>query len=116
MVEELAELDEDGRLSGEKRAMLQVVFPSLRFVPTPLRLVRSVGVWFYRLSRGRSCSNSGNFVKSSYVETLAFFGISVELYRLGGKKGGPARAKKLTKKQRSDIAKNAAKARWKKDD
>jgi len=36
--------------------------------------------------------------------------------RLGGKKGGPARAAKLTKEQRSAIAKKAAKARWKKAD
>ncbi len=29
-----------------------------------------------------------------------------------GRKGGAARAKKLTKKKRSEIAKKAAKARW----
>jgi hypothetical protein len=34
------------------------------------------------------------------------------LGRLGGKKGGKARAAKLTPKQRSEIAKKAAKARW----
>lgn len=39
---------------------------------------------------------------------------AVELGRLGGKKGGPARAKKLSKKRRSEIARRAAKARWKK--
>jgi len=33
---------------------------------------------------------------------------------LGGKKGGPARAKKLTAKQRTEIAKKAAQARWQK--
>ena len=32
---------------------------------------------------------------------------------LGGKKGGPARAKALSKKRRSEIATNAARARWK---
>ena len=32
----------------------------------------------------------------------------------GGKKGGKARADKLTPKQRSEIAKIAAEARWKK--
>jgi len=32
---------------------------------------------------------------------------------LGGKKGGPARAKALSKTRRSEIAKKAAKARWK---
>jgi hypothetical protein len=36
------------------------------------------------------------------------------LGRLGGKKGGPARAKKLTAKRRSDIARGAAQARWQK--
>ena len=36
------------------------------------------------------------------------------LGRLGGLKGGPARAKKLTSKKRTQIAKKAAKARWKK--
>ena len=38
---------------------------------------------------------------------------AVELGRLGGLKGGKARAKKLTKEQRSAIAKKAAAARWK---
>ncbi len=32
-----------------------------------------------------------------------------------GRKGGAARAKKLTKEQRSEIAKKAAEARWMKD-
>jgi len=40
---------------------------------------------------------------------------AVALGRLGGKKGGPARAAKLTKEQRSAIAKKAAAARWKKN-
>jgi len=34
------------------------------------------------------------------------------LGRLGGLKGGKARAKKLTKKQRSDSARKAAVTRW----
>jgi hypothetical protein len=34
--------------------------------------------------------------------------------RMGGKIGGPARAAKLTKKERVLIAKKAARARWKK--
>jgi hypothetical protein len=37
---------------------------------------------------------------------------AVLLGRLGGRKGGPARARKLTKQQRSDIARKAALARW----
>lgn len=40
---------------------------------------------------------------------------AVALGRLGGKKGGKARAKSLTAEQRSDIAKRAAAKRWKKD-
>lgn len=39
---------------------------------------------------------------------------AVELGRLGGKKGGPARARKLTAKRRREIAKKAALTRWKK--
>ncbi len=39
---------------------------------------------------------------------------AVALGRLGGKKGGPARAARLTPEQRKTIASNAAKRRWKK--
>ena len=38
---------------------------------------------------------------------------AVALGRLGGKKGGPARAEKLTPEQRSEIARKAAISRWK---
>ncbi len=37
---------------------------------------------------------------------------AVALGRMGGLKGGPQRAKKLSKKRRSEIAKKAAQARW----
>ena len=37
------------------------------------------------------------------------------LGRLGGLKGGKARAKKLTPEQRSEIARKAAQARWLKE-
>ena len=37
---------------------------------------------------------------------------AVSLGRLGGKKGGPARAAALTQERRSEIAVKAAKARW----
>lgn len=40
---------------------------------------------------------------------------AVELGRMGGKKGGKARAEKLTAKERSEIAKKAARARWGKE-
>ena len=37
---------------------------------------------------------------------------AVELGRLGGLKGGKARASKLSAKRRSEITKKAAQARW----
>jgi hypothetical protein len=37
---------------------------------------------------------------------------AVALGRLGGLKGGKARANKLTPEQRKDIAKKAARSRW----
>lgn len=37
---------------------------------------------------------------------------AVALGRLGGKKGGKARAKKLSPERRSEIARKAATARW----
>lgn len=40
---------------------------------------------------------------------------AVALGRLGGLKGGKARAKSLSKKQRKAIAKRAANARWKQE-
>ena len=40
---------------------------------------------------------------------------AVSLGRRGGLKGGKARAEKLTDERRSEIAKKAAAARWKKD-
>lgn len=38
---------------------------------------------------------------------------AVALGRLGGKKGGKARAEKLTPEERKEIARKAARARWK---
>lgn len=37
---------------------------------------------------------------------------AVMLGRRGGKRGGPARAHKLTREQRQEIAKKAARVRW----
>lgn len=37
---------------------------------------------------------------------------AVALGRLGGLKGGPARARKLSKARRQEIARKAAQARW----
>ena len=41
---------------------------------------------------------------------------AVALGRLGGLKGGKARAEKLSEKRRAEIARRAAKARWNSDD
>ena len=40
--------------------------------------------------------------------------VAVALGKLGGKKGGKARAESLTAEERSDMAKKAANARWEK--
>jgi hypothetical protein len=40
---------------------------------------------------------------------------AVALGHLGGLKGGPARAKRLSSKKRKEIAKKAAKVRWSKE-
>lgn len=40
---------------------------------------------------------------------------AVALGRRGGRKGGKARAAKMTKAERSEAAKKAAQARWKKN-
>lgn len=40
---------------------------------------------------------------------------AVELGRAGGRKGGKARAAKLTAEERSESARKAAKARWAKE-
>lgn len=39
---------------------------------------------------------------------------AVALGKLGGKKGGPARAKKMSPEERKEAARKAAKARWNK--
>ena len=41
---------------------------------------------------------------------------AVALGKLGGRKEGMARAAKLTKKRRAEIAQKAARARWKRKD
>ena len=41
---------------------------------------------------------------------------AIESGRLGGLKGGKARAEKLTPEKRSEIAKKAAQIRWNKDE
>jgi hypothetical protein len=53
---------------------------------------------------GEATPKPGNSIKNP---------AAVALGRLGGLKGGKARASKLTAEQRKEIAKKAAEARWK---
>lgn len=55
---------------------------------------------------------SGDQMDREYDSTEGKNPAAVALGRLGGLKGGKARAKKLSKKRKSDIARTAAKARW----
>ena len=55
---------------------------------------------------------TGNVQDSQPIDPIK--AAAAALGRKGGLKGGKARAESLTSKQRSDIAKKAAKARWKK--
>jgi ABC-type phosphate/phosphonate transport system ATPase subunit len=57
-----------------------------------------------------------NQIAASIVEQTTSDGknaAAVALGRLGGLKGGKARAEKLSAQQRSQIARKAAKSRWK---
>jgi hypothetical protein len=56
---------------------------------------------------------TGESIEVISVNTLNIH--AVELGRLGGLKGGIARAKKLSKEQRVKIARTGALARWKKN-
>jgi hypothetical protein len=55
-------------------------------------------------------------ISSGEVEDKPDYGdknpAAVELGRLGGKKGGKARAESLSAKKRKEIAKKASQARW----
>jgi hypothetical protein len=56
----------------------------------------------------------GNAISGSAIAECSKNPHAVELGRRGGLKGGTARAKALTARQRSKIARLAANARWKK--
>ena len=73
------------------------------------RDINSRAAQIMRLSTGDSPKPESEPTKPSGKNPAA-----VELGRLGGLKGGKARAKALSKKKRAEIAKLAAAARWKK--
>ena len=86
----------------------------------------SANPWYYRDMQDRSSSNRPRDLNQLAASIVAAATEEEEpdntnraknvhaaaLGRLGGVKGGPARAAKLSKQQRSDIAKKAAQARW----
>lgn len=63
----------------------------------------------YAWSRGK---NDKGAACTTYVNIS---NAAAALGRVGGLKGGPARAKKLTPERRSEIARQAALARWGRD-
>ena len=73
--------------------------------------------------RSRKKSDDINVIAKSIIDEITTESIkekpqknpaAVALGRLGGLKGGNARAKKLSAKKRKEIAQKAAKARWEK--
>jgi hypothetical protein len=60
-------------------------------------------------------TNDQPIIDTSAIEDNGKNPHAVALGRLGGMKGGKARAKKLTKEQRKEIARKAAKTRWEKN-
>lgn len=73
------------------------------------------GTSFSRMEEGRSdvVSQDGRIHKARLMEVRAQPLTRMNVKTAGGK-GGHARAKKLSKKRRVEIAKIAAKARWRK--
>ncbi len=55
---------------------------------------------------------AASIVANSTAELPLKNAAAVELEKLGGKKGGAARAKALSATRRREIARNAASARW----
>ena len=55
-----------------------------------------------------------DIVSGEVEDTLSAAKRSPHKRRVGGLKGGPARARKLSGSERTDIARVAAEARWKK--
>ncbi len=66
----------------------------------------------------RSSKDDVNLLAASIVEQATSESskeknpAAIALGKLGGKKGGPARAQKLSPERRREIAKKAAQARW----
>ena len=65
-----------------------------------------------RSSKRDGAQNALRVVEEAIGSSLAKNPAAVALGRLGGLKGGKARAKTLSAKKRKEIAKKAANARW----
>jgi hypothetical protein len=68
-----------------------------------------------RSSRQDFAQNALAVVEETIGEPLKKNPAAVALGKLGGQKGGPARAQALSPKRRAAIAKKAAKSRWAKE-
>jgi hypothetical protein len=65
-----------------------------------------------RTAKRDDFQNALRTVEQAIESSLAKNPAAAALGRLGGLKGGKARARALTEEQRRDIAKKAAQARW----
>jgi hypothetical protein len=68
-----------------------------------------------RMAKRDDYQNALRAVEEAIGSSLSKNPAAVALGRLGGLKGGKARAKKLTPEQRKTIAQRAAQARWGKE-
>jgi hypothetical protein len=68
-----------------------------------------------RIATGEIVETVDESETNSYSQPKLKNPAAVTLGRLGGKKGGRARAEKLSKEERREIARRAANARWKDD-
>lgn len=91
----------------------------------PFRPLRPGRPWVWPLDQGIWCSASGatgTFDAAGRNLTVnlpstpdggsPLADVAAELGRRGGRKGGPARAAKMTATERSESARNASRARW----
>jgi hypothetical protein len=77
---------------------------------------RHARAWHTECMPKRSSSTDSNVLAAAIVRAATNGDknpAAVMLGRMGGLKGGKARAASLSAKRRSEIAKNAARARWK---
>ena len=89
-------------------------------IHSPLILDNAGQLWHHYSMPKRSSKKRGsqdvNVLAASIIEEATSESgknpHAVALGRLGGKKGGPARAKRLTPEERREIARKAARARW----